>query len=148
MLVLGSFIFSGFEVPEKLPLPSRQKLAVHKNIGGKRTVDAMGPDSEDIKWSGRFRGPSAMARALQLKAMCDAGGMVELYWADYFAQVVISAFDPTFEKAFEVTYSITCTVVDDGSASIGGLVGDFAEQVGRRRVDGQQRARDEQLEDL
>ena len=53
-LLLGPIAFGGREVPDKINWGGKQMLAVHKNIGGTRVIDAMGPDPVDIKWAGHF----------------------------------------------------------------------------------------------
>jgi hypothetical protein len=41
------------EVPDIIPFGGHQRPAIHNQLGGKRVIDAMGPDPTAIHWSGR-----------------------------------------------------------------------------------------------
>ncbi|OCJ12465.1 hypothetical protein A6U86_05430 [Rhizobium sp. AC27/96] len=112
-LVLGGVTFQNFEIPERINFGGRQHAAVHKLIGGNRVVDAMGPDADDVNWSGRFRGPDAMERAQALDAMRSAGAQVTLSYMSTFLVVLITEFKAEPERFYEIPYKITCTVVTD-----------------------------------
>jgi len=112
-LIIGGISLSEWEIPEKINFGGKQKVVVHKLIGGTRVVDAMGPDPTDVTWSGRFRGPSAVDRAQALDAMRAAGAEVPLFYLSTFVTVVITDFRADAERPYEIPYSITCTVVSD-----------------------------------
>lgn len=123
-VILGGVTFTGFEIPEKINFGGRQQVAVHRLIGGSRVVDAMGPDPEPVKWQGQFRGPNALARAQALDEIRRAGAVVELTWFDIFRAVVVTDFHADTERFYEVPYSITCEVIDDGQgAGLGAITG-------------------------
>ena len=65
--MLGPVVFRDFEVPERINLGGRQRLAVHMLPGGGRVVDAMGPDDAPIRWSGTFSGVDAAERVRMLE---------------------------------------------------------------------------------
>lgn len=119
LVILGGFVFLDHEIPNKIPFGGKQAHKVHEFVGGQRVVDAMGPSPDDKKWSGRFRGASAIARAQTLDAMRIAGAAVELSWLGLFFTVLITEFNADTEKFYEVPYTITCVVVDDPAASAG-----------------------------
>lgn len=122
-LVLGSITFQDFEIPERINFGGKQHAAVHKLIGGNRVVDAMGPDPDDVNWSGRFRGPNAMERAQALDAMRSAGAQVTLSYMSTFLVVLITDFKAEPERFYEIPYKITCTVVSDPiNDSLGAIV--------------------------
>ena len=110
-LTLGGVVFADFEIPDAINFGGEQSLIVHKLPGGNRVIDAMGPDDADIRWSGRFRGPNAEERALLLDFMRRAGQQVLLSWSLERFQVVIREFTAHFQQAYEIPYSIACTVV-------------------------------------
>lgn len=112
-VVIGGISLSEWEIPEKINFGGKQKVVVHKLIGGSRVVDAMGPDPTDVTWSGRFRGPSAVTRAQALDAMRAAGAEVPLFYLSTFVTVVITDFRADAERFYEIPYTITCTVVSD-----------------------------------
>jgi len=112
-LVLGGITFQNFEIPEHINFGGSQHAVVHKLIGGNRVVDAMGPDPDDVSWSGRFRGPGAMERAQAIDAMRAAGGQVTLSYMSTFLVVLITDFKADPERVYEIPYKITCTVVSD-----------------------------------
>ncbi len=112
-LVLGGITFQDFEIPERINFGGRQHAVVHKLMGGNRVVDAMGPDPDDVRWSGRFRGPNAMERAQALDAMRAAGAQVSLSYMSTYLTVLITEFRADPERVYEVPYKITCLVVSD-----------------------------------
>ncbi|QEL18712.1 hypothetical protein [Limnoglobus roseus] len=141
-LTLGGIVFAGFEIPETINFGGQQMLVTHKQPGGKRVIDAMGPDDDDVHWSGRFRGDSAEERALLLDFMRRAGKQLLLTWSLNRYQVVIRDFKADFHQPFEIPYSITCQVVTNetqviAEAIVGfieAMAGDLAEAVGLSSV--------------
>jgi hypothetical protein len=129
-LILGSFAFRDFEIPAKIgPFSGEQKVSKSQLIGGLRVADAMGFDRSDVSWEGRFRGGEALDRALAIEAMAKAGAAVPLLWGGLSFSVIVTKFEPEWEKAYEIPYKITVMVVDDGglndvgSDSVDSLVG-------------------------
>lgn len=120
-LQLGTFVFDGFEVPEKLPFGGEQKLAVHDLPGGTRVVDAMGAFDDDISWSGRFRGANGETRARQLDLMRAQGRALTLSCGTFQRLVVIRHFKAHYEYLSEIPYEITLLVVknQDNPALVG-----------------------------
>ena len=55
-IILGGVVFTDFQIPNKIPFGGKQAHKIHDLIGGQRFVDAMGPNSGDKSWTGRFRG--------------------------------------------------------------------------------------------
>jgi hypothetical protein len=87
-------------------------------MGGQRIVDAMGPDDDEITWSGRFRGPDADLRARVLDGQRRSGALQILAWGGLFYSVIISSFAADYERFYHVGYKITVTVVDDPTQNI------------------------------
>jgi len=113
ILMLGDFEFSGLEIPAQIPFGGAQHLAVHKLIGGKRIIDAMGEDDAPLQWSGLFQGQSAHQRARYLDTLRVKGGALQLTWAEFKYQVVIKEFRAEYQRFYQIPYSITCEVQDD-----------------------------------
>jgi hypothetical protein len=108
-VVLGEFVFAGFEVPEFISLPGTQQMTVHKLVGGERQIDAMGDDPGDITWSGCIMDGDPMTRAQELIQMRAAGAPLPLQWGSFFYTVVIHSF--TAKTLYgRVNYDISCTV--------------------------------------
>jgi hypothetical protein len=130
-LILGGIAFQGFEIPQKINFGGRHHITQHVLIGGDRVLDMLGPDPADIHWEGRFRGNGALTRAQAIEAMMDAGAEVALTWGGLFRMVVVSAFQPDYEKRYEIPYRITCTVsqVQAGS-SLGVLASTVTSLIG------------------
>jgi len=112
-LTLGDFEFADVEIPESIQFGGRQNLAVHDLIGGVRIVDSMGAFSEPLQWSGMFRGPEALARARYLDAKRAEGRQLTLTWSEFRYQVIIREFRATFERSYQLPYSIALEVVQD-----------------------------------
>lgn len=115
-VTLGTVTFTRREVPDIMPWGGKQMIATHKNIGGSRVLDTMGPDPRAIEWSGLFYGPNATVRARLVDAMKDAGQQVQLTWGSFSYQVVIAEFNPVYKHEWEVHYHISCEVVTQGPA--------------------------------
>lgn len=113
---LGDFIFQSFEVPESIRWGGQQALTVHKLVGGQRVIDAMGPDDDDIPWSGIFLSADASNRADQLDQMRIAGVPLHLTFAGRSYDVVIRSFKADQRKLNHVPYSIVCTILNNFGA--------------------------------
>lgn len=120
MLVLGGLEFEGFEIPEALPMGGKQALVVHRTIGGRRVIDAMGPDDAPISWSGHFLGEQAQRRALRMDLLRRSGRVVELEHGLRRYRVVVSEFTARVEQPYVVPYTITCEILEDLVAGEGG----------------------------
>jgi hypothetical protein len=110
-VLLDSIQFVDREVPDVIHWGGKHMLALHKQLGGTRVIDAMGPDPIPIKWAGRFQGTTASVRARMVDTLKDSGKQVALSWGTFNYTVVVAEFDATYKHEFEVTYEITCEVV-------------------------------------
>jgi len=126
-LTLGGVVFQQFEIPATINAGGEHMLAVHKMPGGSRTIDAMGPDNADIRWTGRFRGTSAEQRALLLDFMRCQGQQILLTYSLRRYQVIIREFEADFEQSYEIPYRICCSVVLDETQAIAALAVGFIE---------------------
>lgn len=112
-VTLGDITFAGFEVPERIPFGGDQSLVVHKLIGGKRKIDAMGQDDLPPEWSGLFLGDTAMDRALYLDTQRTLGQPLQLTWDRLRYLVVIRRFEANYEFPTRIPYRITCEVAEN-----------------------------------
>ncbi len=120
--VLGPVAFAGFEVPERITLGGRQRLAVHTLPGGARIVDAMGPDDGELAWSGTFSGAAAAERVRQLDRLRRAGLALPLAWDGWRFTVIISEFEADSANPWWVPYRISCTVLSEGDLAVAELL--------------------------
>jgi hypothetical protein len=112
-VLLGGFAFTSWAVPERINGGGRQRMVVHKLIGGTRVIDVMGWDAEQIRFSGRLRGAGAMLNARLLETLARSGNpTVFSYWTNRY-QVIVDAFSWSFERYYEIPYTISLTVVAD-----------------------------------
>jgi hypothetical protein len=130
MLLLDSVLFQEWQLPENVKglLSGKQMLAVKKQIGGARVIDAMGPDPADVEWSARFQGGGdAAAWADQIAVMRDAGQAVVLVCDAIVLNVVVAEFHFEYERPWQASYRIKLIVIpdvsDDDSASLDDQVG-------------------------
>jgi len=119
LVILGGVVFTDFAIPDKINFGGKQTTAIHRYIGGARTVDAMGADPDPITWSGRFRGGSALGNAFAVDAMRQAGVPVSLSWLGINYTVLVTQFKADTEKYYEIPYTVTCEVVTDPQAATG-----------------------------
>jgi hypothetical protein len=115
-VVLGDFVFSGFEVPDQITIGGAQAMTVHKLPGGDRVVDLLGPDERDIEWSGTMIDDDPVSRAQQLDQMRVAGDTLPLTWGDYFYSVIIRSFEAQ-NLYSRVQYRIACVVLVNEAAA-------------------------------
>jgi len=119
-LILGGFTFQNadFSPPTRMPFGGAQALIVHKLPGGTRVIDTLGPDEDDITWSGFFFCTNALQQCQQLDAMRAGGLKVQLTYAGMSRQVVVKRFKPHIRRyPHWIEYEITCTVSDNPFAS-------------------------------
>ena len=115
-LVLGPVVFDGFELPTHITMGGRQRLAVHRLADGSRMIDVLGPDENDIAWSGILSGPLAAERAQTLDALRLSAQPLDLSFGDWFATVLVSGFSADANLAGWVAYRINCTVTAEAPA--------------------------------
>lgn len=112
-VVLGNIELVGLEVSESAtPGAGAQQLVVHKLVGGKRTIDALGVDYDNLSWSGWILGATAGARVKELETMRDTGAAVNFTLGEYYFSVVVAKFVPRFEHQYRRNYTIELVVVD------------------------------------
>jgi len=120
-LVLGDFVFQDFEVPERIPFSTEQRLAIKKMVGGVRDIQALGTDPPPIVWTGTFMptadGQSALDRARIVQQMVNDALPVALSWDELYLLVMIRLFDPDY-RFYQIPYRITCEVLQDLTAPI------------------------------
>lgn len=112
-VLLDDLRFSRFEVPEHIPFGGKQTLAIHKMVGGKRKIDAMGRDDAPLTWSGLFLGELASQRARYLDFMRTTGQVRVLTWGEFAYSVVIENAMLDYRRAYEIPYTITCEIVEN-----------------------------------
>lgn len=112
-VVLGTIAFLGHEIPASINFGGAQMIRAHKYGGGRRVIDAMGPDDDDLKWSGHFEGLTASIRARQVDLLRRSGKMVTLIWSTFVYKVIVVKFEADFEASYKIPYKITCVVVSD-----------------------------------
>jgi hypothetical protein len=116
-LVLGGVTFSDLEIPAEIEGGGAQAMQVHKLLGGARVIDALGRDDEALEWSGRFQGGDAEGRAQTLDQIRIAGQPVLLTWGSRSYTVVVASFRWKWQRFYQILYSISCVVQDDGTTA-------------------------------
>jgi len=114
-------------VPEAINLGARQQAVTHKLVGGRRIVDVLGLEYDNLNWSGWLLGDNASTRADQLQALCDAGAPQTFSLDHYAFTVLVAGFAIRFEHPYRRAYSIELLVIgrspatSAGGGSAGGL---------------------------
>src|ERR1035437_10225484 len=108
-LTLGGIAFDGFSTPDSMGAGGKQAMAVHKLPGGRRVIDTLGPDEDNISWSGKFYGNDTEAQVLALDGMRAAGQVIPLQFGGMFRSVIIDTHSYHWRR-FPVwaEYSINC----------------------------------------
>jgi hypothetical protein len=113
VVTLGGYVFSSWGVPEHISGGGRQRLAVHRLIGGARVIDAMGWDAGQIQFSGRLRGAGADVEIRLLETLARSGvPAIFSYWTHRY-QVLVASLTWQFERYYEITYKIVLEVLSD-----------------------------------
>ena len=112
-LLIDSFEFQGFEVPDSITLGGSQSLAIHKLPGGVKIIDSMGRDDAPLEWSGIFTGSDALNRVNYLDSWRVRGQIHKLTIGINSYNIVIKEFRPKFERSWHIPYRIVCEVVED-----------------------------------
>jgi hypothetical protein len=107
----GSITFGGFEIPEFIHVGGPFRAIVHKQPGGTRQIDSMGPDPDPIKWDGIFLSADGYTRARALYAMYEAGDKVTVKWTGWSRDCVITHFTLRYKANNYVEYAIELTEV-------------------------------------
>ena len=125
-VVLDSIRFYDREVPDFIPWGTKQQHVIHRNMGGTRVIDAMGPDPKAITWTGHLlsfaanaagtmlAGTNAAARARSLEALAGSGRKVWLQWGSFGFWVLVVEFEGNYKHEWDIHYTITCEVVTSG----------------------------------
>ena len=129
LLTLGGLDLDGFEVPASVRFGGAQRAAVHRLLGGRRVIDAMGRDDGALSWSGILSGVDAGDRARTLDAMRVAGGVLALAWDAFCYNVVIAQLDMDYCNPWWIRYKIECTVLSDLAQSAAAYSPDAAGSV-------------------
>ncbi len=111
----GPFVFTGAEVPQHIRHGGTQALSVDRMIGGRRIVRPLGPDDDDISFSGLFA-YQGTARSDFLDSVRRRGDLCTLTWDNRRMLVMVSAYRPDYRKPYQLGYSITLKVVSDETA--------------------------------
>jgi hypothetical protein len=84
-------------------------------IGGRRIVRPLGPDEDEITFSGLFA-YKGTSRSDFLDSVRRRGDLCTLTWDNRMLLVYIAAYRPTYSKPYLIGYSITfCVVANQGA---------------------------------
>ncbi|TKI03586.1 hypothetical protein [Martelella alba] len=117
-VTIGGITLAGFEIPERIALPGKQKVVIHQMIGGKRVFDVLGVEYDALTWSGIINGPNASSRVQSLELIRDAGKVVTLTCDDFSFDGIITSFTPVYEYEFRRPYSIEMAVLKRNDAPV------------------------------
>ncbi len=79
--------------------------------GGRRIVERLGPDDDEIEFQGTFSGPNAEARARAFDNLRLSGEIVWLTWDLFRRRIIVSQFIAEFHNPWWIPYKISCVVV-------------------------------------
>jgi hypothetical protein len=123
-LMLGPVIFDQFSTPERMGFGGEQAMVVHRLPGGRRQIDLLGPNDDNLSWHGRFFGDGAHAKALLLDSLRRQGVRLPLSFAGQAHMVVIEHFRAEIERLpLAVSYSISCVIASVGVGGVSANVG-------------------------
>ena len=109
---IGSISLRGFEVPTSVSFGGKQRLVVHKLSDGRRIVEPLGPDDDDLTFRGIFTGRSAVTDARAFDELRLSGETVWLSWGTFGQRVIVKIFRAKFQSPWWIPYQLVCTKVD------------------------------------
>jgi hypothetical protein len=116
-VVLGDFVFTGFEVPPHVTFGGKQAMTVHRLPGGERVVDLLGPDDHYLQWSGAFLNQFPSQSVQRLDQMRVDGNPLPLTWGNYYYTVLIDDFAADDRTSGPLQYRISCLVLGSGPSA-------------------------------
>jgi hypothetical protein len=123
-LMLGPIVFDQFSTPDRMGFGGEHTMAVHRLPGGRRVIDTLGPDDDDLVWHGRFFGANAYPTALAIDAFRRQGTVLPLAFAGQAYQVLIREFEAEIERLPQaVAYRIRCVIASGGVGGVSANVG-------------------------
>lgn len=117
-LLLGPVVFQDFEVPARINLGGRQRVAVHRLVGGARVIDSLGRDDAELQFDGVFSGRDATLRARMLDELRAVGAPLPLTWDVFYYTVILTRFDAEYRNGWWIPFRIVCTVLRDEAAAL------------------------------
>jgi hypothetical protein len=108
---LGSINFQDFEIPQTLRFGGRHRLTVHSLANGRRIIERLGPDDDEIQFRGIFSGPTAEARARALDNLRLSGEIVWLTWKSFRRLTIVKSFIADYHSPWWIPYQVSCVVV-------------------------------------
>lgn len=117
---VGGIQLIGFDLPGQIGIGGDQAIVAHKTIGGKRVIDAMGPDDDAIVLKGQILDENAELRVFQLDLMRRSGREVQVLFATRAYRAVVSKFKAELIRPYLYSYSITCEIIEDQILGDGG----------------------------
>ena len=108
---LGAIDLQEFEIPQSVHFGGRHRLAVYALAGGRRIVERLGPDDDDIQFQGTFSGPTAGTRARAFDNLRLSGAIVWLTWESFRRQVIVKSFTADYHSPWWISYRISCVAV-------------------------------------
>jgi hypothetical protein len=122
-LVLGNIVFDDWSTPERMPFGGTQQLAVHRLPGGARVVDTLGPDEEDIHFTGVMYANNAYGVADALDGLRISGAAVDLTFAGRFYSVIVRECQVDIRRFPQMmNYHVSCLVVSNNMAGVLGTI--------------------------
>jgi hypothetical protein len=123
VLVLGGIAFDNWSTPERMPFGGKQAMAVHKLPGGARVVDTLGPDENDIMFTGQMYNNNAYGVADELDSMRIAGAQIPLTFAGRFYLGIIAEVHVDIRRFPQlVEYHVNFLVVQNSMAGVLGAI--------------------------
>ena len=115
--MIGSISLEGFGVPQFIRFGGRQRLAVHPLVDGRRIIERLGPDDDEIEFQGTLSGSDAPSRVNELDRLRVSGNIVWLSWGAFRRRVVVSKFVATYQSPWWILYRISCAVAHQALSS-------------------------------
>lgn len=111
VITLGDITFKLYEVPEWVTLGGAFRAIVHKQPGGSRQIDSLGPDDGPLRWNGMMLTADGHDRSLLLWEMYQAGDMIPFTFGGWAFDVIITNLELHHKAANRVEYKIEVTRV-------------------------------------
>jgi hypothetical protein len=117
-LTFGDVAFNSEECPAHLPLPVVAKTVVSELVGGGRVVQSMGPQPQQVTFSGTFWNVNVATRVALLRSYCVSGIAQSLTWGVEAYTGILSKFEPTYQNVNRCDYSLTIEIINSTNGAL------------------------------
>ena len=111
IIVLGDVIFEDAEILDAIAFEAAETVATQHAVGQLKQAAASKLGIPKLKWHGRFIGPRAPSRALEIRSLAQSQARTPLTWHGSVLEVVVALFESDCDQPDQVPYRVECLLL-------------------------------------